>query len=66
MEGSIPAVGSAMAYVKAHIQEGRGWDEYPVTAKHDDLAYSESTSLSGIISSFTKSIAYQSGKSLVG
>ena len=27
-QGQIPAIGSAMAYIKAHIQEARGWDDY--------------------------------------
>jgi len=60
-EGQIPAIGSAMAYVKAHIQEAR----INGTDKAEDLTYSETTSVTGVISSFQKVIAYQSGKSLL-
>ena len=77
-EGSIPAMGSASAYVKAHIQEARN-DSYifiptdprlplflmDIEGKNEDLTYSESTSVSGVISSFGKTIAYQSGKALL-
>jgi len=60
-EGQIPAIGSASAYYKAHIQEGR-------TASNtvsEDLTSSEETSVSGIINGFTKKISYQSGPKLV-
>ena len=60
-QGQIPAIGSAMAYVKAHIQEARANG----SAKAEDLTYSETSSVQGTISSFTKTIAYQSGKSLL-
>jgi hypothetical protein len=59
--GQIPAIGSAMAYVKAHIQEAR----VNGTDKAEDLTYSETSSVTGTISSFQKVIAYQSGKSLL-
>jgi hypothetical protein len=58
----IPATGSAMAYIKAHIQEGRT----NVSVKAEDLTYSESSSTQGSIIAFTKDIQYQSGKSLLG
>ncbi len=61
-QGQIPAIGSAMAYVKAHIQEGRNWN----ITKNEDLTYSETSSAQGTISAFNKVIAYQSGKSLLG
>jgi hypothetical protein len=60
-EGQIPAIGSAMSYVKAHIQEGRT----NATVKDEDLTYSETSSVTGTISSFQKIIAYQSGKALL-
>ncbi len=63
-QGQIPAIGSAMAYVKAHIQEARA-NGTPVSAKAEDLTYSETSSVQVTISSFTKTIAYQSGKSLL-
>jgi hypothetical protein len=59
--GQIPAIGSAMAYVKAHIQEGRT----NATVKDEDLTYSETSAVTGTISSFQKTIAYQSGKALL-
>jgi hypothetical protein len=56
-----PAIGSAMAYIKAHIQESNN-----ITAtKAEDLTYSETSSANGYINSFNKVIAYQSGKSLL-
>jgi hypothetical protein len=60
-DGTIPAIGSAMSYVKAHIQEGRT----NATVKDEDLTYSETSAVTGTISSFQKVIAYQSGKALL-
>jgi hypothetical protein len=60
-DGAFPAIGSAMAYVKAHIQEGRDTNN----TKMEDLTYTETSSVTGTISSFQKIIAYQSGKSLI-
>ena len=60
-QGQIPAIGSAMAYVKAHIQEAR----VNGTQKAEDLTYSEISSAQGTITAFTKVIVYQSGKSLL-
>ena len=60
-QGQILASGSAMAYLKAHIQEAR----VNGTAKAEDLTYNEQSSAQGTITAFTKVIAYQSGKSLL-
>ncbi len=60
-QGQILASGSAMAYLKAHIQEARGNG----TAKAEDLVYNEQSSAQGTITAFTKVIAYQSGKALL-
>jgi len=60
-QGQILASGSAMAYLKAHIQEARGNG----SAKAEDLTYNEQSSAQGTITAFTKVIAYQSGKSLL-
>lgn len=59
--GQISAIGSAMSYVKAHIQEAR----VNGTAKAEDLVYSETSSAEGTISAFNKVIAYQSGRTLL-
>jgi hypothetical protein len=76
-EGQIPAMGSAMAYVKLHIQEARtsgravpvreqqGFYFYYVPDKAEDLIYNEVTSAQGVITAFNKVMAYQSGKTLV-
>ncbi len=61
-QGTSPALGSVSAYVKAHVQEGRSLNN---TTRAEDLTYSESSSASGIINSFSKIIAFQSGKALV-
>lgn len=58
---SSPMIGSASAYVKAHIQEARNTS----TTKSEDLTYSETSTASGLISSFGKTIAYQSGFNLI-
>jgi len=60
--GQIPAVGSASAYVKSHIQEARGTTN---NVKSEDLVYSETSSVNGMISGFSKDIKYQSGMSLL-
>jgi hypothetical protein len=71
--GQIPAIGSAMAYVKLHIQEARVAGTWPpnrfdaqlIQLKAEDLTYSEVTSAQGTITAFNKVMAYQSGKSLL-
>ena len=59
-QGQIPAVGAAMAYVKAHIQEARGYDEElpdsGLMQKSGDLSYSETSSAQGTITAFNKVI----------
>ena len=72
--GSTPASGSAAAYIKTHTQEGRtkliivfpelGAKVY-TQDKTQDLTYSETTSVSGTIPMFAKTMNYQSGKLLV-
>ena len=76
-QGQILASGSAMAYMKAHIQEGRGFNTTQIQlqeavltltgnpTKAEDLVYNEQSSAQGTITAFTKVIAYQSGKSLL-
>ena len=58
---SSPMIGSAAAYVKVHVQEARN----STTTKSEDLVYSETSTASGLISSFAKSVAYQSGFNLI-
>lgn len=62
-QGQIPASGSAMGYLKAHIQEGREWDYDPITdipMKAEDLTYSDTASALGTISAFNKQFSYSS------
>jgi len=70
--GSIPAMGSASAYMKAHVQEAAGQTAYSsyspaanfptmtyaAPVKSEDLQYSETSSASGVISTFSKSMSY--------
>ena len=58
---SSPMIGSVSAYVKAHIQEARNTS----ATKSEDVVYSETSSASGLISNFAKSISYQSGFNLI-
>ena len=60
-QGQIPASGSTMAYIKAHIQEARGTN----SSKSEDLIYSETASTQGTITAFNKVMVYQSGLSLL-
>ncbi len=66
--GDVPAVGTASAYMNAHVQEGRAilveeideevYDfEYP---KAEDLVYSELTTATGEITLFQKTMNYKS------
>jgi hypothetical protein len=55
--GDIPAMGSATAYINAHLQEAREYEGL----KAEDVAYSETTTASGDITLFEKVIGYQSG-----
>jgi hypothetical protein len=56
-QGQIPAMGSSMAYLKAHIQEAR----VNGSQKAEDLVYNEQSSAQGTINAFTKVIAYSRG-----
>jgi len=74
--GQIPAIGSAMAYVKVHVQEARTNGTWPdfrgafqphlIQTKTEDLIYNEVSTAQGTITSFNKIMAYQSGRTLVG
>jgi hypothetical protein len=59
--GTIPAQGLVSAYMKVHLQGGRGNS----TVKSSDLTYEDKTSANGLINSFTKSYGYQSGANLL-
>jgi hypothetical protein len=62
-QGQFPASGSAMAYLKAHVQEARDWDwNLPVEGmnKSADLTYTETASALGTITSFNKDMHYTS------
>lgn len=61
-QGTFPAMGSVSAYFKAHIQQGRSGNN---TTSNEDLTYTESSSASGIINSFSNIFAFQSGKGIV-
>ncbi|HTY15321.1 MAG TPA: hypothetical protein VMC42_06410 [Methanoregulaceae archaeon] len=58
---SSPMIGSASAYLKVHIQEARNSS----TTKSEDLVYSETSTASGLINSFSKGFAYQGGFNLI-
>lgn len=76
---SSPMIGSASAFLKVHVQEARSVDtirepnipgtpDLTVTLppiKSEDLVYSETSTASGLISSFSKSMSYQSGFNLI-
>ncbi|MBP1928973.1 hypothetical protein J2741_001520 [Methanolinea mesophila] len=55
--GDVPAMGSASAYINAHLQEARVYEG----DKAEDVLYSETSTAAGEISVFAKEIAYQSG-----
>jgi hypothetical protein len=66
--GDVAAVGSASAYVNAHVQEGRTflqrgtgnlYDDYQYP-KAEDVAYSELTTATGEITLFQKTMNYKS------
>lgn len=73
--GDVPASGSASASINAHLQEGGqaryirtfpfedfgDVDEYMLSGKVSDVQYSETTTVSGEISAFSKVLSYQSG-----
>lgn len=55
-QGQIPASGSAMGYIKTHVQEARDC----FNCKVEDLTYSETASAQGTIISFNKEMGYSS------
>lgn len=55
-QGTYPAMGMTSAFIKAHLQEGRGWN----ATRAVDLTYSDVSSTSGRISAFTKEMSYTS------
>jgi hypothetical protein len=72
----VPALGSAMGYMKVHTQNGRLtlYDQFIMEndeanvyklVKSEDITYSETTSTLGVIQAFTKSFSYKSGMSLI-
>ncbi len=54
---SLPSVGTISAFMKTHIQEARGDSD----DKSEDLTYAETSTASGLINSFAKTMAYQDG-----
>ncbi|HTY15502.1 MAG TPA: hypothetical protein VMC42_07315 [Methanoregulaceae archaeon] len=78
---SSPMIGSVSAYLKVHVQEARNASSIPdivnigasypdsvITqppVKSEDLVYSETSSASGLINKFSKSMSYQSGFNLI-
>ncbi|HTY14158.1 MAG TPA: hypothetical protein VMC42_00445 [Methanoregulaceae archaeon] len=77
---SSPMIGSVSAYLKLHVQEARnissipdivnniGYPDAIITQspqKSEDLVYSETSSASGLVNHFTKTMSYQSGLNLI-
>ena len=65
---SSPMIGSVSAYVKAHVQEARNTttgDVNGAPVKSEDLSYAETSTASGLINSFSKSVSYQGGFNLI-
>jgi hypothetical protein len=76
---SSPMIGSVSAYLKVHVQEARNVTTTTVPVlgnggsltitlnpqKSEDLVYSETSSASGLISKFSKSMSYSSQASAV-
>jgi hypothetical protein len=54
---TVPAIGTVSAFMKAHIMEARG----DSADKSEDLTYSETSTASGLINSFSKSMSYMDG-----
>ena len=52
-----PAVGSASAFMNGHLEAGRG----NTTEKAQDIVFSQTSSASGLISAFDKTMNYESG-----
>jgi len=65
---SSPMIGSVSSYLKVHVQEARNTttgDVNGTPVKSEDLAYSETSTASGLINSFSKSVSYQGGFNLI-
>jgi hypothetical protein len=72
---SSPMIGSVSASLKVHVQEARNASYVQsllitqlntvAPLKSEDLVYSESSSASGLITKFSKSMSYQSGFNLI-
>jgi hypothetical protein len=72
---SSPMIGSVSAYLKVHVQEARNASYVQsdlatqlntlTPLKSEDLVYSETSSASGLITKFGKSMSYQSGFNLI-
>ena len=67
-EGSADAIGSASAFMTAHLMDGRVLNQTDAdgpfayaSPKAEDISYSNSVSASGIIKAFSQSYTYQSG-----
>jgi hypothetical protein len=64
-EGSADAIGSASAFMTAHLMDGRVLTTDDEDAfrgvKAEDISYSNSVSASGIIKAFSQAYTYQSG-----
>jgi hypothetical protein len=78
---SSPMIGSVSAYLKVHVQEARNqslvfipstfgggnpdmwYSQNPL--RSEDLVYSETSSASGLVNKFSKSMSYQSGFNLI-
>jgi len=58
--GTFPAYGLVSAYMKTHLQGGRG----DSLTKSSDLSSEDKSSANGYINSFTKAMAYQSGANI--
>ncbi|HTY15619.1 MAG TPA: hypothetical protein VMC42_07935 [Methanoregulaceae archaeon] len=74
---SSPMIGSVSAYLNVHVQEARNASSQPLLIegftqyntlpplKSEDLVYSGTSSASGLITKFGKSMSYQSGSILL-
>jgi hypothetical protein len=76
---SSPMIGSVSAFLKVHIQEARNQSTIPDTTwedpdyavitltpdKTEDIVYSETSSASGLVDRFSKSVSYQTGFNLI-
>jgi hypothetical protein len=54
---NVPAMGTVSAFMKTHIMEARGDSD----DKSEDLTYAETSTASGLINSFSKSMSFMDG-----